>query len=119
MTDYQDQLITILLKIRLAFSMQTLSEADTEDLLIRQSLVWEEILINKIPINDLNNCYIKAMRTRTTTFPLTPQELIMAYNEITAENYKPQIYECVFCKFEIKTKGEKPCQFHKRVKDTL
>lgn len=50
---------------------------------------WLEVLFGVVPEQRLNDCYLLAMRTRASTFPLAPNELCVAWNEIRqSEIYK-------------------------------
>lgn len=43
---------------------------------------WLEVLFGVVPEQRLNDCYLLAMRNRTSTFPMAPNELCMAWGEI-------------------------------------
>lgn len=51
--------------------------------------VWYEVLYGVVPEHRLNDCYLHAKRTRTSTFALVPEELTTAWSEIrSSEMYK-------------------------------
>lgn len=70
----------------------TLGEIITKSNIGRQQLtreetkiaigIWYEMLYSVVPERRLNDCYLHAMRNRASTFPLAPNELVMAWNEI-------------------------------------
>jgi hypothetical protein len=43
---------------------------------------WMEILYGVIPENRLNDCYLLASRNKTDSFPIQPNDLCAAWNEI-------------------------------------
>lgn len=53
---------------------------------------WVEVLYGHVPEARLNDAYVHASRTRSSTFPLTQYELCDAWNQIrTAERNAPPI----------------------------
>lgn len=43
---------------------------------------WLEVVAGVVPEHRLNDCYLQAMRNRASTFPMAPNEICMAWNEI-------------------------------------
>lgn len=56
-------------------------QPDTKQLAI-ETAVFMEPLYGKIPEHRLNECYVEAVRTRKSTYPLKPEEMCAAWETI-------------------------------------
>lgn len=71
----------LLLKVRLACSLPALNVEE----LAAMVEAWCEVLAPVVPANRLNDCYLHAMRNRSSTFPLASTELLTSWRIINAE----------------------------------
>ena len=111
-TSYKQRVQEILLKVRLAFSMPEMHEDDLEVHLSTQADVFIEIIGDEVPAEMLNEAYVRAMKFRTSTFPLAPNELVLAYRQLRDERVKPSLHKCIFCEHE-KSNPDRPCKLHR------
>lgn len=109
---YKQKVQEILLKVRLAFSMPEMAEEDLEVHLSTQADVFIEIIGDEIPIDMLNVSYVRAMKFRVSTFPLAPNEMVLAYRQLRDERVKPSLHKCIFCE-HAKTNPDRPCKLHR------
>ena len=71
----------LILKTRLAYSLPSL---DTQEFPAAVE-AWCEILFGSVPPERLNDCYIHAVKTRASTFPLAVTEILTAWRAIAVE----------------------------------
>lgn len=81
------------MKTRLACSLPAL---ETQELAAAVE-AWCEILFGTVPIARLNESYLLAMRTRSSTFPLAATEMIEASKKIAAESDSKRRPACMLC----------------------
>lgn len=61
-------------------------QPDTKQLAI-ETAIFMEPLYGKIPEHRLNECYVEAVRTRKSTFPLKPEEMCAAWETIRQRDF--------------------------------
>lgn len=85
----------LIVKIRLAFSLPAF---ETEELAAAVE-TWCEILFDAVPPERLNESYLYAVKTRTSTFPLAVTELLTAWRAIANEEAEQakQKRHCYVC----------------------
>lgn len=81
------------MKIRLACSLPAF---ETQELAAAVE-AWGEVLFGAVPVERLNECYLYAMRHRSSTFPLATTELIEAWRAISAEEAAQRRPPCMLC----------------------
>lgn len=59
----------------------------TKKQLAIETAIFMEPLYGKIPEHRLNDCYLEAVRTRKSTFPLKPEELCAAWETISYKEF--------------------------------
>lgn len=67
-------------------------QPDTKQLAI-ETAVFMEPLYGKIPEHRLNDCYLEAVRTRKSTFPLKPEEMCVAWETIRQRDFYKRVPE--------------------------
>ena len=84
--DVRTMIAKIILKSRLACSLPALEVVELKAAVES----WAEVIEGAIPAHRLNDCYIYAMRNRTSKFPLESGDIIAAYKSIANnERYRP------------------------------
>jgi hypothetical protein len=58
---------------------------------------WCELLHRTVPLERLYDCYIFAMKRRSSTFPLAVTELLEAWRIISAEDAAKKRPTCTLC----------------------
>src|ERR1051325_9141105 len=86
-TAYRQTIGKLLLKVRHAFSLPS---PEVEELAVTVE-TWCEVLSDTIPIERLQECYLYAMKHRTSTFPLVVVEVREAYRAIRAEGDRKSV----------------------------
>jgi hypothetical protein len=71
----------LILKVRLACSLPALNVEE----FAAMTEAWCELLGPVIPPERLNDCYLSAMQTRDSTFPLAATEMLTAWRRINSE----------------------------------
>lgn len=71
----------LILKVRLACSLPALNVEE----FAAMTEAWCELLAPIVPPQRLNDCYVRAMSERESTFPLAVTEVLTAWRKITAE----------------------------------
>lgn len=74
----------IVLKARLGSSSQALNP----DEFTLAVFTWAEVLFGEVPIESLDASYLKAMRTRRSSFPLGVSEICAAYSGNLEDDYR-------------------------------
>lgn len=78
---YRIAIARLIVKIRLAFSLPAF---ETQELAAAVE-TWCELLADVVPSERLNDAYLYAVRTRTSTFALAVTEVLTAWRAIAAE----------------------------------
>src|ERR1051325_4957100 len=73
---YAAKVLEILIKANAGRNEPTKAERKT------QIAIFLEVLYGHVPENRLNDCYVYLMRTRTSTYPLAPNEICIAWAAI-------------------------------------
>lgn len=71
----------MILKVRMAHSLPALNVEE----FAAMTEAWCEVLAPIVPPDRLNDCYLHAMRTRESTFPLAVTEVLTAWRVINSE----------------------------------
>jgi len=58
---------------------------------------WCELLTDRVPVDRLNDCYLYAMKHRSSTFPLAVTEMLDAWRSMAAEAEVKRRPGCVLC----------------------
>lgn len=83
----------LIVKTRLACSLPAF---ETQELAAAVE-AWCEILFGSVPLERLNDAYLLAMRTRSSTYPLAATEVIEASKRIASEIDAKRRPSCMLC----------------------
>src|ERR1051325_1064644 len=92
-TAYRQTIGKLVVKVTHSFSVPS---PEVEELAVTVE-TWCEVLSDTIPIERLQECYLYAMKHRTSTFPLVVVEVREAYRAIRAEEEAKKRPSCVLC----------------------
>lgn len=82
----------LIVKIRLVCSLPALETTE----LSAAVEAFCEVLHNTVPVERLNDCYLHAIRHRTSTYPLAATEIIEAWRTISADEIA-RLRPCFLC----------------------
>lgn len=83
--EYFVKVIELIFKVRRVTGQPPLENQE----LHLTAMAWTEIIQPLIPLNRLDECYMRAIRTRTTTYPFSVSELCQVWQQIRETSANP------------------------------
>ncbi len=93
-TTFRAEVGRVIVKIRLVCSLPAFDKVE----LAAAIEAFCEVLHGVVPCERLNDCYLYAVRHRSSTYPLAVTELVESWQKICAEEAGKRRAECPICK---------------------